>query len=82
MIALVVRPRILLADEPTGRLDEELSAQVLETIRTLCGEQGTAALIASHDPLAVTHAHRVIRLHDGQLARGDGEALPGDDPAT
>ena len=66
--ALVLGPRLLLADEPTGRLDEELSAQVLDTIRRLCAEHGTAALVASHDPLAVEHAHRVLRLHDGRIA--------------
>jgi putative ABC transport system ATP-binding protein len=65
--ALVVRPRVLLADEPTGRLDEELSAAVLDIIRRLCAEHGTAALIASHDPLAVVHAHRVLRMQDGRL---------------
>lgn len=66
--ALAVRPRLLLADEPTGRLDEELSARVLRTLSTTCREQGTAALIASHDPVAVTHAHMVIKLRDGRLS--------------
>lgn len=65
--ALVVRPRLLLADEPTGRLDEDLSRRVLVVLGRLCAERDTAALIASHDPVAVEHAHQVVHLHDGRL---------------
>ena len=65
--ALVVRPAFLVADEPTGRLDEELSVHVLGVLRRACGEAGTGALVASHDPLVVEHADRVLRLDDGVL---------------
>lgn len=65
--ALVVRPALLLADEPTGRLDEVLSEHVLAQIRHRCHTDGTAAVIASHDVLATKHADRVVRLHDGLL---------------
>jgi putative ABC transport system ATP-binding protein len=66
--ALVTRPAFLIADEPTGRLDEDLSVQVLTVVRDLCARDGTGALVASHDPLVVTHADRVLRLVDGALA--------------
>ncbi len=70
--ALVVRPSFLVADEPTGRLDEDLSVQVLTLMRELCARAGTGALLASHDPLVVAHADRVLRLADGVLVGADG----------
>ena len=66
--ALVMRPRFLVADEPTGRLDEELALHVMTTIRALCAEAGTGALVASHDPAVVAAADRVVRLGDGAVA--------------
>jgi putative ABC transport system ATP-binding protein len=66
--ALVTRPAFLVADEPTGRLDEDLSVQVLTVLRDLCARAGTGALVASHDPLVVAHADRVLRLEDGVLS--------------
>jgi putative ABC transport system ATP-binding protein len=69
--ALVVRPAFLVADEPTGRLDEELSTHVLTTLHELCAETGTGVLIASHDPVVVAAADRVVRLSDGRVVDGD-----------
>jgi putative ABC transport system ATP-binding protein len=63
--ALVVRPRFLLADEPTGRLDEEMSAHVLSVLRELAAAAGTGVLVASHDPAVRAAADRVVRLSDG-----------------
>ena len=63
--ALVVRPAFLVADEPTGRLDEDLSVHVLATLREVCAARGTGVLIASHDPVVVASADRVVRLSDG-----------------
>ena len=65
--ALVTRPAFLVADEPTGRRDEDLSVHVLTVLRDLCARAGTGALVASHDPLVVAHADRVLRLEDGVL---------------
>ena len=65
--ALVTRPAFLVADEPTGRLDEDLSVPVLTVLPDLCARAGRAALVASHDPLVVAHADRVLRLADGVL---------------
>jgi len=64
--ALVVRPAFLVADEPTGQLDEELTAHVLTLLREVCAA-GTGVLVASHDPAVVAAAHRVVRLEDGRL---------------
>ena len=63
--ALVVRPAFLVADEPTGRLDEDLSTYVLATLRDVCAAAGTGVLVASHDPVVVAAADRVVRLSDG-----------------
>jgi len=65
--ALVVHPSFLIADEPTGRLDEELSTHVLTTLREVYAAAGTGVLLASHDPVVVAAADRVVRLSDGQV---------------
>ena len=65
--ALVVRPAFVLADEPTGRLDEDLSALVLTTLRDVAAAAGTGVLVASHDPVVVAAADRVVRLSDGRV---------------
>jgi putative ABC transport system ATP-binding protein len=48
--ALANRPKLVLADEPTGNLDPANAAQALALIRELCAEQGSALLLVSHDP--------------------------------
>jgi putative ABC transport system ATP-binding protein len=65
--ALVARPAFLVADEPTGRLDEDLTAHVLTTLRELCTAHETGVIIASHDPVVVASSDRVVRLSDGQV---------------
>ncbi len=65
--ALSTRPRLLLADEPTGSLDSHRGREVLELLRALCRERGVAAIIVSHDPAAADHADRVLALRDGRL---------------
>jgi putative ABC transport system ATP-binding protein len=68
--ALVVRPEFLVADEPTGRLDEELSTHVLATLREVYAAAGTGVLVASHDPVVVAAADRVVHLGDGRVLDG------------
>jgi putative ABC transport system ATP-binding protein len=65
--ALVVRPAFLVADEPTARLDDELTAHVVTTLRELHAATGTGVLLASHDPAVVASADRVVRLDDGRV---------------
>ena len=66
--ALAHRPRLLLADEPTGELDAENAARLYELIGTLARANGTTALIVSHDPASTTIAGRVVHLSDGRVA--------------
>ncbi len=67
--ALINRPRILIADEPTANLDSQLSRELLALIGELA-DQGKGVLISSHDPLVFDHARvsRVVELRDGRLA--------------
>ena len=65
--ALATRPTVLLADEPTAQLDSETGAQVMALLRTLVAEEGTTALVATHDQVVEGFADTVIHLNDGRL---------------
>ena len=65
--ALVIEPAVLLADEPTGQLDSETGAQIMDLIARLAHERGTATLVATHDAAMLARADRVVELHDGIL---------------
>jgi putative ABC transport system ATP-binding protein len=65
--ALSTKPRLLLADEPTGSLDSRRGGEVLGLLRELSREQGVALVLVSHDPVAARYADRVFSLHDGKL---------------
>ncbi|ETK33721.1 ABC transporter ATP-binding protein [Microbispora sp. ATCC PTA-5024] len=63
--ALANRPRLLIADEPTGQLDSQTAAQIMRLIRALVRSEGVAALVATHDPAIIDLADRVLELRDG-----------------
>jgi putative ABC transport system ATP-binding protein len=65
--ALVVEPRLLLADEPTGQLDSASAAIVMDLLRELVHSRRVAAIVSTHDPLLVERADRVVELRDGQV---------------
>jgi putative ABC transport system ATP-binding protein len=65
--ALVHDPLLILADEPTGNLDEETGSQVLSLLARLAREQGRTLLMVTHSLEAASHADRVLRLTHGQL---------------
>ncbi len=65
--AIVARPALLLADEPTGQLDSETGAAIMDLIVRLVAETGMAALVATHDAALAGRADRVLRIHDGRL---------------
>ena len=65
--ALVHDPLLILADEPTGNLDEETGAQVMSLLARLAREQNRTLLIVTHSREAAAHADRVLRLTHGQL---------------
>lgn len=66
--ALVHGPGLLLADEPTGSLDDEAAASVIELLRDMRERLGTSILMATHSPEAATAADRRLILRDGKLA--------------
>lgn len=65
--ALVNRPGIVLADEPTGNLDIEAATQLMEMIRSLATDFGQAFLIATHNPTVATVCKKNLGMIDGQL---------------
>ncbi|HMJ00206.1 MAG TPA: ATP-binding cassette domain-containing protein [Gaiellaceae bacterium] len=73
--SLAHRPRLLLADEPAGELDQETAEEVYRLLSELVRERGGSALIVSHDPGAAAVADRQVWIRDGRIveeARGGG----------
>ncbi len=65
--ALVARPDVIFADEPTGNLDSRSSAEVLGFLRNSVREHGQTIVMVTHDPNAAAYADRVVFLNDGQI---------------
>ena len=72
--ALVSRPAVVFADEPTGNLDSAASGEVLELLRLAVDRFGQTVVMVTHDAQAASHADRLVVLGDGRVVR-DGEAL-------
>jgi ABC-type lipoprotein export system ATPase subunit len=78
--ALANSPVILLADEPTGRLDSTTSARVLDLLESLHHEKGMTLVVVTHDPRVAERAHHVVRMLDGRVvAHTGGEDTGGED---
>ena len=65
--AFILRPPIVLADEPTGNLDTQNGEQVMRLLLDLNRQEGTTLVLVTHDPLIAAHAGRVLTMRDGQL---------------
>ena len=65
--ALVSRPKIVFADEPTGNLDEQNADQVMQLLLDLRQQTGSALVVVTHDPALAEMADRVITMHDGAI---------------
>jgi putative ABC transport system ATP-binding protein len=65
--ALANRPKLLLADEPTGQLDSETGARIMRLIRTVVRNEGVTAIVATHDTAMLEVADRVVELSDGRV---------------
>jgi putative ABC transport system ATP-binding protein len=70
--ALVHRPAVVLADEPTGSLDSAAGQAVAESLQALARARGAAVLVATHDPRLAGFATRRLRMLDGRLHDGMG----------
>ncbi|MBU2665037.1 ABC transporter ATP-binding protein [Actinoplanes bogorensis] len=65
--ALAASPRLLIADEPTGQLDAETGLAVMALLRGVVESEGVTAVVATHDPVMMALADRVIRITDGRV---------------
>jgi ABC-type lipoprotein export system ATPase subunit len=74
--ALVNRPRLLLADEPTGNLDSRTSEEILRMFQALNQAEGISIILVTHDPSVAQHARRIIQIHDGLVVEGAGPEAP------
>src|SRR3954466_16088440 len=71
--ALVSRPAVVFADEPTGNLDSKASTEVLDLLRAAVDDFGQTVVMVTHDPAAAAYADRLVVLADGRVAH-DGQA--------
>lgn len=67
-VGIANQPRVLLADEPTGELDDATSALVLEAMRSVNRELGITTLIVTHDPTVSEHVARTVQIRDGRTS--------------
>jgi putative ABC transport system ATP-binding protein len=65
--ALANRPKLLLADEPTGQLDSHTGRSIMELLEAVVRHEGVTAIVATHDPLLIDVADRVVEIRDGVL---------------
>ncbi|NIL29104.1 ABC transporter ATP-binding protein [Bacillus thuringiensis] len=65
--ALIHKPKLLLADEPTGNLDSKAATDVMELLKRLNKEEEATTLLVTHDPMAASYCDRVIFIKDGEL---------------
>jgi len=72
--ALINRPCLILADEPTGNLDSQSGKEVLRLLRELNRQEGITFILATHDRLIASQADRAVFIKDGRLVIGEGEA--------
>ncbi len=72
--SVVMGPRLLLADEPTGNLDRQSAAEIMELIERMNAE-GLTLIVVTHDPMIAERAGRIVRLDDGRVVEG-GAAVP------
>jgi energy-coupling factor transport system ATP-binding protein len=73
--ALAHRPRLFIADEPTGELDSANAAQIYELVRALSRDAGATTVLVSHDPESAAVADRVVQIRDGRVSGEGGDAV-------
>jgi ABC-type lipoprotein export system ATPase subunit len=76
--ALVGRPRLLLADEPTGNLDSVIGREIVELLLSLRTQYGTTLVLATHDAEVAASCDRVLRLQDGRITADTTLTPPAD----
>ncbi|WP_353813968.1 ABC transporter ATP-binding protein [Agromyces sp. SYSU T00266] len=79
--ALATRPDLVFADEPTGNLDSRTGREVLEILADASRAHGQSIAMVTHDPIAASHADRILFLADGRIVR-DAQRTSADEIAT
>ncbi len=74
--AMVTSPKLMLADEPTGNLDQDTGALVIDLMFNLARKKGTAILLITHDRSLAAKADRMLTMNHGQLTEAAKEAVP------
>ena len=75
--ALMNRPRVLLADEPTGNLDSDSGAEVMNLLEELWKDEGLTILVVTHDQEVAARARRIVRMRDGRIIADEVKADAG-----
>lgn len=75
--ALIIRPVLILADEPTGNLDSRASEEIFSMLRDLSRERGVTTLVMTHEVEATKYADRVLVMNDGRVVTDSADAGPG-----
>ena len=65
--ALVTRPALVLADEPTANLDSQTGQNIIDLMRDMNRKDGTTFVFSTHDPKVMAHANAIIRIADGMV---------------
>jgi putative ABC transport system ATP-binding protein len=72
--SLAIRPKLLLADEPTGQLDSTTGHSIMATLRSVVRAEGVTAVVATHDPALLDLADRVLEIQDGRIREAESVA--------
>jgi putative ABC transport system ATP-binding protein len=75
--ALVTRPKLVLADEPTANLDSATGENIIDLMREMNRRDGTTFIFSTHDPKVMSHANAIVRIADGRIAAREAVAAPG-----
>ncbi len=75
--ALVTRPKLVLADEPTANLDSATGANIIDLMRDMNRRDGTTFVFSTHDPKVMAHANAIVRIADGRIEGREAVAAAG-----
>ncbi|MGB8599463.1 MAG: ATP-binding cassette domain-containing protein, partial [Burkholderiales bacterium] len=73
--ALVNNPELILADEPTGNLDTQTSADIMNLFKKLNGDAGMTIVVVTHEPDIAAYSKRMIRFRDGRVVHDGGVGM-------
>ncbi len=79
--ALIIRPLLILADEPTGNLDSRAAEEIFAMLRDLSRERGVTTMVMTHEVEATKYADRVLVMNDGRVVADSADAAIADAPA-